>query len=59
VAAIAAQTQQLLSQPHAQTELAAQGIRATGYPAAKFQGLVRQEAERFAALARSVGLKNE
>lgn len=59
VAAIAAQTHQLLLQPQAQTELAAQGIRATGYPADKFQGLVRQEADRFAALVRTVGLKHE
>jgi tripartite-type tricarboxylate transporter receptor subunit TctC len=59
VTAIAAQAQQLLSQPQAQADLAVQGIRATGYPSAKFQGLVRQEADRFAALARSVGIKNE
>jgi tripartite-type tricarboxylate transporter receptor subunit TctC len=59
VAAIATQTQQLLAQPGAQAELAAQGIRATGYTATKFQGLVLQEADRFATLARSVGLKSE
>jgi tripartite-type tricarboxylate transporter receptor subunit TctC len=59
VAAIGTQAQQLLSQPQAQAELAAQGIRATGYPSTKFLGLVRQEADRYAALARSAGLKNE
>lgn len=59
VEAIAAATQRVLATPAAQADLAAQGIHATGYASAKFQGLVRAESLKYAALVKSVGLSAE
>ncbi len=56
---IAAEVHRVLATPQAQADLAAQGIRATGYAAPQFGGLVRQESQKYAALVRSVGLKAE
>jgi tripartite-type tricarboxylate transporter receptor subunit TctC len=59
VDAIGTEVHRILSAPSAHSDLAAQGIRATGYPAAQFGSLVRVESEKFAALVKSVGLKAE
>lgn len=55
--ALADQARAILSTPAAQAEMAAQGIRATGYPPARFAALVRSEATRYAMLAKRANIK--
>jgi tripartite-type tricarboxylate transporter receptor subunit TctC len=56
---LASAVRQIVATPAVQTELARQGVRATGYPSAHFGGLLRSESQKFAALVKATGLKAE
>jgi tripartite-type tricarboxylate transporter receptor subunit TctC len=57
VDAIAAEAHRILATPAAQATLAAQGIRATGYAPARFGQQLRNDTERYAALAKSANIR--
>jgi len=59
VAEISAEAGRILADSGLRGELAAQGIRATGYPAGRFQELVGIETRKYAALAKSAGIHAE
>jgi tripartite-type tricarboxylate transporter receptor subunit TctC len=57
VDALASETRKILATPQAQSNLAAQGIRATGYAPERFGQQLRSDSNRYAALARSANIK--
>lgn len=57
--AIAADAGRIVQAPAIRTELAAQGIEATGYPQRQFQARVSAEYERYAQIVKAVGIKPE
>ncbi|MGJ7570258.1 Bug family tripartite tricarboxylate transporter substrate binding protein [Variovorax sp. RB2P76] len=57
--AIGADAGRIVQAPALRTELAAQGIEATGYPQRQFQTLVSAEYERYAQIVKAVGIKAE
>lgn len=54
---ISADAGRLVQTPAARTELAAQGIEATGFPQRQFRRLVATEYERYAQIVKATGLK--
>lgn len=56
---ISAEAGRVLADPALRNELAAQGIRATGYPQARFQELVGNETRKYAALVKTAGIRVE
>jgi tripartite-type tricarboxylate transporter receptor subunit TctC len=59
VAEISTEAGRILADPGLRSELATQGIRATGYPSGRFQELVGIETRKYAALAKSAGIGAE
>ncbi|CAA2107285.1 Bug family tripartite tricarboxylate transporter substrate binding protein [Variovorax paradoxus] len=57
--AIAADAGRIVQAPATRSELAAQGIEATGYPQRQFQASVAAEYERYAQIVKAVGIKAE
>lgn len=56
---ISADASRILADPALRNDLAAQGIRATGYPQQRFQELVGNETRKYAALAKTAGIRSE
>lgn len=56
---ISNEVSRILADPALRSALAAQGIRATGYPQGRFQDILGIEAKRYAALVKSAGIHVE
>nr|WP_315431297.1 tripartite tricarboxylate transporter substrate-binding protein [uncultured Albidiferax sp.] len=59
VDSISAEAGRVLADPTLRSELAAQGIRVTGYPQVRFQALVGNESRKYAALVKAAGIHAE
>ncbi|KRD16576.1 ABC transporter substrate-binding protein [Acidovorax sp. Root267] len=57
--AMGAEVARVLAEPKVRSDLAAQGIRATGYPQGRFTAFVGQETRKYAALVKSAGIRVE
>lgn len=57
--ALGAEVAKVLADPRVRSDLAAQGIRATGYPQGRFTAFVSQESGKYATLVKSAGIRAE
>lgn len=57
--ALGAEVAKALAEPRVRSDLAAQGIRATGYPQGRFTAFVSQESGKYATLVKSAGIRAE
>lgn len=57
--AMGAEVARVLAEPRVRSDLAAQGIRTTGYPQGRFTAFVSQESRKYAALVKTAGIRSE
>lgn len=57
--AMGAEVARVLAEPKVRSDLAAQGIRATGYTQGRFTAFVSQESRKYAALVKTAGIRSE
>ncbi|RLJ38388.1 tripartite tricarboxylate transporter substrate binding protein [Acidovorax sp. 106] len=57
--ALGAEVAKVLADPRVRSDLAAQGIRATGYPQGRFTAFVSRESGKYATLVKSAGIRAE
>jgi tripartite-type tricarboxylate transporter receptor subunit TctC len=57
--ALGAEVAKVLAEPRVRSDLAAQGIRATGYPQGRFTAFVSHESGKYATLVKSAGIRAE
>ena len=54
-----AEVARVLAEPRVRSDLAAQGIRATGYTQGRFSAFVNQESRKYAMLVKTAGIRSE